>query len=89
VAITPAAAARLAAMSRRVELFYDVVSPYSYLALGALARLRCAGSVLAPRRSPRRRPARKPWDVELQLRPMFLGGVMQVRPRPCRRRGAA
>lgn len=44
----------------RIELFYDVVSPYSCAAFTALERW-------APR-----------WEVELTLRPFFLGGVMKA-----------
>ncbi len=42
----------------RLELFYDVVSPWSYLAYESLCRYRHA------------------WDLDLVLRPAFLGGVM-------------
>ncbi|KAM9488395.1 glutathione S-transferase kappa 1-like [Clarias gariepinus] len=46
--------------SRKViELFYDVVSPYSWLAFEVLCRYRNV------------------WNIELKLRPAFLGGVMQ------------
>lgn len=43
---------------RKLELFYDIVSPYSYLAFVALHRYQQA------------------WDLDLVLRPAFLGGVM-------------
>nr|ARR97149.1 gluthathione S-transferase kappa [Haliotis discus discus] len=46
---------------KRVELFYDVVSPYSWFAFEVLCRYRASGS----------------WNINLQLRPFFLGGVMQ------------
>ncbi|CAN8003032.1 unnamed protein product [Ixodes hexagonus] len=42
-----------------VELFYDVISPYSWLAFEALHRYRT------------------PWNLDLNLRPFFLGGVMK------------
>ena len=42
------------------ELFYDVVSPYTHLALHVWQRYS------------------KIWPVDLALRPMFLGGVMQA-----------
>ncbi|XP_029359983.1 glutathione S-transferase kappa 1 [Echeneis naucrates] len=42
-----------------VELFYDVVSPYSWLGFEVLCRYRNV------------------WNIELKLRPAFLGGVMQ------------
>lgn len=42
-----------------VELFYDVISPYSWLAFEALHRYRT------------------PWNLDLKLRPFFLGGVMK------------
>ncbi|GAA6070096.1 glutathione S-transferase kappa 1 [Tachysurus ichikawai] len=46
-------------MSRKVvELFYDVVSPYSWLGFEVLCRYRNV------------------WNMELKLRPAFLGGVM-------------
>ncbi|XP_034067252.1 glutathione S-transferase kappa 1-like [Gymnodraco acuticeps] len=46
--------------SRKViELFFDVVSPYSWLAFEVMCRYR------------------KVWNIELRLRPTFLGGVMQ------------
>lgn len=44
----------------RLELFYDVVSPWSYLCFEALCRVREA------------------WQLELVLRPAFLGGVMKA-----------
>jgi glutathione S-transferase kappa 1 len=43
---------------RKLEFFYDIVSPYSYLAFVILERYR------------------KAWDLDLVLRPAFLGGVM-------------
>ncbi|XP_053289343.1 glutathione S-transferase kappa 1 [Pleuronectes platessa] len=42
-----------------IELFYDVVSPYSWLGFEIMCRYRTV------------------WNVELKLRPAFLGGVMQ------------
>ncbi|XP_070206648.1 glutathione S-transferase kappa 1-like isoform X2 [Littorina saxatilis] len=42
-----------------VEIFFDVVSPYSRFAFETLCRYR------------------PHWDMELRLRPFFLGGVMQ------------
>ncbi|KAB5586650.1 hypothetical protein PHYPO_G00004110 [Pangasianodon hypophthalmus] len=48
-------------MSRKViELFYDVVSPYSWLGFEVLCRYRNV------------------WNIDLKLRPAFLGGVMQA-----------
>ncbi|XP_076826683.1 glutathione S-transferase kappa 1-like isoform X2 [Brachyhypopomus gauderio] len=45
--------------SRKViELFYDVVSPYSWLGFEVLCRYRSV------------------WNIDLKLRPAFLGGVM-------------
>ncbi|XP_033897968.2 glutathione S-transferase kappa 1 [Acipenser ruthenus] len=41
-----------------VELFYDVVSPYSWIGFEVLSRYRNV------------------WDIDLKLRPAFLGGVM-------------
>ena len=41
----------------RLELFYDVISPWSFLAFETLCRYRHA------------------WDLDLVLRPAFLGGV--------------
>uniref|UniRef100_A0A8C7X5L6 Glutathione S-transferase kappa n=1 Tax=Oryzias sinensis TaxID=183150 RepID=A0A8C7X5L6_9TELE len=41
-----------------VELFYDVVSPYSWLGFEVMCRYRNV------------------WNIELKLRPAFLGGVM-------------
>lgn len=46
----------------KLELFYDIVSPYSYLALVTLDRYR----------------ATKWPQLELVLRPAFLGGVMKA-----------
>eukprot|EP01097_Dermamoeba_algensis_P008143 TRINITY_DN528_c0_g1_i2.p1 TRINITY_DN528_c0_g1~~TRINITY_DN528_c0_g1_i2.p1 ORF type:complete len:123 (+),score=12.88 TRINITY_DN528_c0_g1_i2:91-459(+) len=44
----------------RVDFFYDVVSPYSFLAFEVLMRY-------------------KPiWNMQVRLRPFFLGGVMQA-----------
>nr|XP_023648541.1 glutathione S-transferase kappa 1 isoform X1 [Paramormyrops kingsleyae] len=46
--------------SRKViELFYDVVSPYSWLGFEVLCRYRNV------------------WNIDLKLRPAFLGGVMK------------
>ncbi|XP_053182462.1 glutathione S-transferase kappa 1-like [Scomber japonicus] len=42
-----------------IELFYDVVSPYSWLGFEVMCRYRNV------------------WNIELKLRPAFLGGVMQ------------
>eukprot|EP00042_Codosiga_hollandica_P058671 m.888312 g.888312 ORF g.888312 m.888312 type:complete len:226 (-) comp59928_c0_seq4:1349-2026(-) len=42
-----------------VELFYDVVSPYSWLAFSVICRYR------------------RVWDIDLRLKPMFLGAVMK------------
>ncbi|KAM9852187.1 glutathione S-transferase kappa 1-like [Aulostomus maculatus] len=42
-----------------IELFYDVVSPYSWLAFEVMCRYRNV------------------WNIELKLRPAFLGGIMQ------------
>lgn len=42
-----------------LELFYDVVSPYSWLGFEVLCRYRNV------------------WNIDLKLRPAFLGGVMQ------------
>ncbi|XP_058504762.1 glutathione S-transferase kappa 1 [Solea solea] len=42
-----------------IHLFYDVVSPYSWLAFEVMCRYRNV------------------WDVEVKLRPAFLGGIMQ------------
>ncbi|XP_074539686.1 glutathione S-transferase kappa 1-like [Halichoeres trimaculatus] len=42
-----------------IELFYDVVSPYSWLGFEVMCRYRNV------------------WNIELQLRPAFLGGIMQ------------
>jgi len=52
----------MAAASKKlvVELYYDVISPYSYLAFETLCRYK------------------KPWDMNLVLKPFFLGGVMKA-----------
>ncbi|KAM3615228.1 uncharacterized protein V6R79_025274 [Siganus canaliculatus] len=42
-----------------IELFYDVVSPYSWLCFEVLCRYRYI------------------WNMELKLRPVYLGGIMQ------------
>lgn len=42
-----------------IELFYDVVSPYSWLGFEVMCRYRHV------------------WNIELKLRPAFLGGIMQ------------
>uniref|UniRef100_A0A8C7S2T8 Glutathione S-transferase kappa n=1 Tax=Oncorhynchus mykiss TaxID=8022 RepID=A0A8C7S2T8_ONCMY len=48
------------ASSRKViELFYDVVSPYSWLGFEVMCRYRNV------------------WNIDLKLRPAFLGGIMQ------------
>ncbi|XP_015272753.1 PREDICTED: glutathione S-transferase kappa 1 [Gekko japonicus] len=43
-----------------VDLFYDVVSPYSWLGFEVLCRYRSI------------------WNIELRLRPAFLGGIMKA-----------
>ncbi|KAI4896917.1 hypothetical protein NFI96_031610 [Prochilodus magdalenae] len=43
-----------------VELFYDVVSPYSWLGFEVLCRYRNV------------------WNIDLRLRPAYLGGVMHL-----------
>nr|XP_056704739.1 glutathione S-transferase kappa 1 [Euleptes europaea] len=55
------AAARegLGSGKKLVDLFYDVVSPYSWLGLEVLCRYRPI------------------WNIELRLRPAFLGGIMK------------
>lgn len=47
-------------MSLRVEFFFDIVSPYSYLAYEVFDRYRAR------------------WDLDVVLRPAFLGGVMKA-----------
>lgn len=42
-----------------VELYYDVISPFSYLCFEALCRYR------------------RLWNMELALKPFFLGGIMR------------
>lgn len=44
----------------KLTLYYDVVSPWSYVAYELLKRYRA------------------PWAVQLELKPAFLGGVMQA-----------
>eukprot|EP00743_Colponemidia_sp_Colp-15_P009863 GILK01010808.1.p1 GENE.GILK01010808.1~~GILK01010808.1.p1 ORF type:complete len:222 (-),score=9.85 GILK01010808.1:70-735(-) len=46
-------------MTTSIDLFYDVVSPYSWFAFETLIRLEEA------------------WGFKLNLRPMFLGGIMK------------
>ncbi|XP_050391468.1 glutathione S-transferase kappa 1 [Patella vulgata] len=50
----------MATARKTVELFYDVVSPYSWMAFEVLCRYR------------------PHWNMNLQLKPFFLGGVMQA-----------
>ncbi len=51
-------------MPTKLELFYDVVSPYSYLAATMLERYT--------------RPPAPPWPVQLVWRPAFLAGVFKA-----------
>lgn len=44
---------------RKVQLFYDVVSPYSWLAFEVFSRFK------------------NPWEIDFELCPFFLGGVMR------------
>jgi glutathione S-transferase kappa 1 len=46
------------ATKKSFELFYDVISPYSWIAFEELCRYRTK------------------WNIDLKLKPMFLGGVM-------------
>eukprot|EP00752_Nemacystus_decipiens_P012664 g11218.t1 len=46
----------------RIDFFYDVASPYSWLAFETLMRYRSQGV----------------WDADITLRPFFLGGVMKA-----------
>ncbi|XP_078616643.1 glutathione S-transferase kappa 1-like [Branchiostoma floridae x Branchiostoma japonicum] len=52
---------KMAALRSRkvVELFYDVISPYSWVAFEVLCRYRSR------------------WNIDLQLRPFFIGGVFK------------
>ncbi|KAM3614593.1 uncharacterized protein V6R79_016528 [Siganus canaliculatus] len=43
-----------------IELFYDVVSPYSWVGFEVMCRYR------------------QHWNIDLKLRPAFLGGIMQA-----------
>ncbi|CAM9883541.1 unnamed protein product [Pylaiella littoralis] len=56
------AASRGAAAAAQIDFFYDVASPYSWLAFETLMRYRTLGV----------------WDAEITLRPFFLGGVMKA-----------
>ncbi|XP_033108967.1 glutathione S-transferase kappa 1-like [Anneissia japonica] len=47
-----------APVKKTIELFYDVISPYSWLAFEILGRYR------------------KKWNIDLQYKPFFLGGIM-------------
>ncbi|XP_028665813.1 glutathione S-transferase kappa 1 [Erpetoichthys calabaricus] len=49
----------MSASKKLVELFYDVVSPYSWIGFEILCRYRNV------------------WNIDVRLRPGFLGGVMQ------------
>lgn len=49
----------MAALCTKVEIFYDVISPYSWLAFEVLCRYRSH------------------WNIDLVLRPCFLGGIMK------------
>ncbi|KAJ8289906.1 hypothetical protein GJAV_G00006620 [Gymnothorax javanicus] len=48
----------MAGSRKVIELFYDVVSPYSWLGFEVLCRYRNV------------------WNIDLKLRPAFLGGIM-------------
>ncbi|XP_066568510.1 glutathione S-transferase kappa 1 isoform X2 [Amia ocellicauda] len=49
----------MAGSKKVIQFFYDVVSPYSWLAFEVLCRYRNV------------------WNIDLRLRPSFLGGVMK------------
>ncbi|KAG5856298.1 hypothetical protein ANANG_G00006530 [Anguilla anguilla] len=49
----------MAGTRKVIELFYDVVSPYTWLGFEVLCRYRNV------------------WNIDLKLRPAFLGGIMQ------------
>ncbi|XP_026858922.2 glutathione S-transferase kappa 1 isoform X2 [Electrophorus electricus] len=51
---------KMSSSRKLVELFYDVVSPYSWLGFEVLCRYRTI------------------WNLDLKLRPAFLGGVMNA-----------
>ncbi|CAM9687375.1 unnamed protein product [Ectocarpus fasciculatus] len=59
---TAASAARRGAAVPKIDLFYDVASPYSWLAFETLMRYRNLGV----------------WDADITLRPFFLGGIMKA-----------
>ncbi|CDQ82726.1 unnamed protein product [Oncorhynchus mykiss] len=50
---------KMASSRKVIELFYDVVSPYSWLGFEVMCRYRNV------------------WNIDLKLRPAFLGGIMQ------------
>ncbi|XP_019856690.1 PREDICTED: glutathione S-transferase kappa 1-like [Amphimedon queenslandica] len=47
-------------MATKVKLYYDVVSPYTWVAFEVLCRYRSR------------------WNMSLELKPFFLGGIMQL-----------
>mmetsp|Transcript_25830 Transcript_25830/g.47226 ORF Transcript_25830/g.47226 Transcript_25830/m.47226 type:complete len:229 (+) Transcript_25830:2-688(+) len=44
----------------RVDVYFDVVSPWSYIGVEVISRFR------------------KAWNLDLRLKPIFLGGIMQA-----------
>lgn len=70
----------------KATLYYDIVSPWSFLAYtGAPGRScePCDGKrtirlTLAEHVGSVLKRYRQPWDMQLELKPMFLGGVMQA-----------
>ena len=70
----------MAALRTKVEIFYDVVSPYSWLAFEVISIVfiisifRCAVNSSYYQVLCRYRPH---WNMNLVLRPCFLGGIMK------------
>jgi len=57
---TPYTCAAMNALKHKVELFFDVVSPYAWFGFECILRYE------------------QRWNLDLQLRPVFLGGIMKA-----------
>ena len=69
----------MAALCTKVEIFYDVISPYSWLAFEVVASVALLYFTNIPQSNCYQVLCRyrSHWNIDLVLRPCFLGGIMK------------